>query len=356
MSTIQSKALYRSRLHTALDHLNRLHTNMPPQLSLEARHRIVTLHRDAQASTTEIARRVQCTPQAVRKILRQYRDTGDVTPRARPGRPRLIADEADRAFHQILSAQPTSTSAELARALQHRSGVAVSSRTARRHRREIGWHPAHFRMQPELEVGHFEARLRWANANRNRDWARMIFTDEKKYVIDKSGLVHWVPPHGRRRTAGISLTKHQVTVFGAFWTTNRAALHVIRGRVNTESYINIVQETLHPHMQEIRGFDFVHDKATWAHTRRFHQWATEHQLTCRDDYPSRSPDLNPIETLWARVNAIVQKTNPRDTTQLQEAVTNAWMGLPVTELSNLITHQNSVIEDVIGSEGGFSSS
>jgi transposase len=329
---------------------------MPPQLSIEARHRIVTLYRDAHMGASKIAQLVQCTREAVYKILRQYRETGSVAPRARSGRPRLIVGEAERAFHQILSAQPTSTSAELARTLQQRTDVAVSSSTTRRHRREIGWHPAHFRTQPALEPVHLEARLRWANANRNRDWARIIFTDEKKFVIDKSGVVQWVPQHGRRQTAGVSLTKHQVTVFGAFWTTNRAALHVIRGRVNTESYINIVQETLSPHMQEIRGFDFVHGKATWAHTRRFHQWATEHQLTCRDDYPSRSPDLNPIETLWARVNAVVQKTNPRDAAQLREAVTNAWNGLAVTELSNQINHQSAVIEDVIGNQGGFSSS
>ncbi len=56
----------------------------------------------------------------------------------------------------------------------------------------------HARIQPLLNQRHADKRLAFCQRHIYDDWHRVIFTDEKIFEVDTSGIVYYIP-YGRRR-------------------------------------------------------------------------------------------------------------------------------------------------------------
>src|SRR6185312_17376249 len=54
------------------------------------------------------------------------------------------------------------------------------------------------------------------------------------------------------------------------------------------------------------------------------------------DWPSCSPDLNPIENLWAIVKDNVEKRMPKNLKDLEKFMTEEWNAIPESVLNNLV--------------------
>src|SRR5438105_2962520 len=53
------------------------------------------------------------------------------------------------------------------------------------------------------------------------------------------------------------------------------------------------------------------------------------------DWPSNSPDLNPIENLWAIIKRNVEKRMPKNISDLEQFMTEEWNSIPNSILINL---------------------
>src|SRR5262245_46898689 len=54
------------------------------------------------------------------------------------------------------------------------------------------------------------------------------------------------------------------------------------------------------------------------------------------NWPSNSPDLNPIENMWMVMKNNIEKRMPKDITQLTQFLNEEWMAIPQEIVNNLI--------------------
>ncbi|CAF4071323.1 unnamed protein product [Rotaria sordida] len=205
-----------------------------------------------------------------------FQETNDVMERTGRGRLHMLNNDEIHTLQQILYRYPTVTSSSIADRLLQRISLRINPRTIRNYRLSLGFRAVH-------------ARTRLNN---------VIFSDEKAFEVDISGVVYWIPYGRPRPTQYQHQVQFRVTVFGAIWYDERSNLIFIGDRTNTTTYIQHLQAAFHLRLRQVFGYYFIHDRPTWAHTTLAHDWLRNNRISCMDNYPPVSPDLNAIESVW----------------------------------------------------------
>ena len=243
---------------------------MSAHLSVGERWRVVSMKLDQNMSVPYIASVISCSTQTVHNILDLFRETNDVIERRGRGGGNSLTTDERNVLRQLFYKYPHETSAQINYRFYRRTGVTISSRTIRNYRRLFDFHPVHARTQPFINNEHAQQRLFFSQRHIDHDWSRVIFSDEKAFEVDVSGIVYWIPYNRPRPTSFTSQIQFRIAVFGAVWYNSKSDLVLIRGRTNTTTFVEYLQTALHSHLRYIKNYSFIHDRPTWAHTSSAH--------------------------------------------------------------------------------------
>ena len=107
--------------------------------SVDLRKKIVTLYQRKEGSIRQLAKRFQVSPDFVRRLLKQERETGSITPKPynRGSKARLNATH-HAVLKQLVAADDKATLQQLAARLQEKTQVQVSSSTISRTLTKLG--------------------------------------------------------------------------------------------------------------------------------------------------------------------------------------------------------------------------
>ncbi|KAJ8875559.1 hypothetical protein PR048_023455 [Dryococelus australis] len=136
-----------------------------------------------------------------------------------------------------------------------------------------------------------------------------------------------------------------ITAFGV------GPLVFVRGSMNTDAYLNILDNEMFPTLWRFYGMDpcyFQDDNARCHVSRATMQWYTDNNVR-RLDWPVQSPDLNPIKHLWDELDRRVRarQARPKSIAQLMEWLQEEWRQISVDALQTLVESMPERVAAVI---------
>ncbi len=133
------------------------------------------------------------------------------------------------------------------------------------------------------------------------------------------------------------------------WSTVISEVHNQRS-----IYQEMLEHFILPSADKLYGdadFIFQQDLAP-AHTAKgTKSWFNDHGVIVLD-WPANSPDLNPIDNLWAIIKRKMRDTRPNNADDLKAAIKATWASITREQCHRLISSMPRRIDAVIHAKGG----
>ena len=145
-------------------------------------------------------------------------------------------------------------------------------------------------------------------------------------------------------------------VWGAISWNHKSALVVMDGTLTARRYHDeILTSVAIPFGLESvgPGFIFQDDNARPHRATIVSNFHDQNMEYVHMSWPSRSPDLNPIEHAWDQLGRAVYARHPRNLQDLRHCLMEEWDALPQYRIRRLIRSMRRRCEWVIFAEGGM---
>ncbi len=291
------------------------------ELPEELRDRIVARHRSGQGYK-KMSAALKVPKSTVASIILKWKTFGTTRTLPRAGRPAKLSYRGRRALVREVKKNPKITVAELQRCIR---ASHLYGRVARR--------------KPLLSARHMKARTEFAKKHLKDSKMvtnKILWSDEtkielfglnsKRYVWRKPGTAHHL-------SNTVPTVKHgggSIMLWGCFSAAGTGRLVAIEGKMNAAKYRDILDENLLQSAQDLRlgrRFTFQQDNDPKHTAKITKEWLHNNSVTVLE-WPSQSPDLNPIEHLWRDLKMAVHQRLPSNLTELERICKEEWQRIP----------------------------
>uniref|UniRef100_A0A914EHI6 Transposase n=1 Tax=Acrobeloides nanus TaxID=290746 RepID=A0A914EHI6_9BILA len=211
---------------------------------------------------------------------------------------------------------------------------------------------------PAIKKVNKRLRVIFGRQNTRRDWASVVWSDEKKFNLDGPDGVKYYwhdlckdPLYFSRRNFGGG----SVMVWAAFTSTGRVKLAFVPKRMNSIQYQFVLRRSLLPFFRRNRrqNFIFMQDNAPIHVSRSTRAWLRRKHIPLLG-WPANSPDLNPIENIWGILVRRIYAENKQyqNVKELKKAIVAAWHTIDQEIIDDLVLSMDNRIFQVINRNGG----
>jgi transposase len=333
------------------------------ELSQEDRGRILAYH-DSGLSERQIAQKIPCSKGTVGYVLKKKATFGTTENRPRSGRPRATTSAQDKYIRVATLMDRFRPAHDIARnVINHKSKRQVTERTVRNRLCEAGLPSRVARNKPKLTKKQRQNRLKWARKYQSwkaEDWEKILWSDESPFTLFVKGGKVMV--RRREREAYVPCCMQptvkfgggSINVWGCFSKQGVGDIYRIQGIMTGAMYREILKNHMAPTLRALGAtFKFQHDNDP-KHTSKVVKKYLFNAKFMVLDWPSQSPDLNPIENLWGHIKQKLRKRTirPSSLDEVYSIVKEEWAALGKDYLVSLIHSMPRRIEAVIKAKGG----
>jgi Fe2+ or Zn2+ uptake regulation protein len=286
--------------------------------------------------------------QTIYRNLKKIQDTGNVKHKGGSGRIKKITPNAARAIGQYIRRQPTLSAKSVAAKLKDIK-VNVSRSTVSRHLAGLGYKNALPLATPILTHAHKQKRVEWAQKHKDDNWKRTLFSDETAFQLFRNTIKHWYK--NARPIRPMPKDRSKIFAWGGFCIKGTTSLFCFRQIMTGKFYTEILEKHI-PEVRRMLGSRWrLQQDNDPKHTSRIAKEFLGNNVPEVMDWPSNSPDLNPIENLWAIVKRNVELRKPKNLGELEVFLGEEWENIPNSLLINLVNSMPQRCKEVIEKNG-----
>ena len=336
---------------------------------------------EAGTNQAKVAELMKVSVRTVKRWWKRWTSNKSLLDEKRSGRPSVLGKKAKLVISKSVHKRGWSTRKLANKLTSH--GHHCSKDTVHRYLRfNVGASSFKRPVIPKINEKQAKKRLQFAKERQNwtyEDWKKIIFTDECPVYLSVPGNRQndrvWALNKSKVEPVEKSKFSPIIMVWGAMTATGLSQLHVLPQKQNVtakyyqDNILNpfllgdvnrtsdtgpVTERRFHENTSDLI---FQQDGAP-AHTALGTQeWLRSNfpQFWDKDTWPPNSPDLSPIENIWAIIKERVNMSSPqpRDLKELQQTVETCWKRIDPETLQNLIKSMPDRINSVIRAKGYF---
>ena len=334
------------------------------EISEDLRLRIVDLHK-AGKGYKSISKSLDVHQSTVRQIVYKWRKFSTVATLPRSGCPAKMTARAQRRMLNEVKKNPRVSAKDLQKSLEH-ANISVDESTIRKTLNKNGVHGRTPRKKPLLSKKNIAARLKFAKVHLDvpqRYWQNILWTDEttvelfgrntQHYVWRKKGTAH----QHQNLIPTVKYGGGSIMVWGCFAASGPGQLAIIDGKMNSQVYQDILQENVRLSVCQLklnRSWVMQQDNDPKHRSKSTTEWLQQKKIRLLE-WPSQSPDLNPIEMLWHDLKRAVHTRHPKNIAELKQFCKEEWSKIPPDRCAGLIRNYRKRLVEVIAAKGGSTS-
>lgn len=338
-----------------------------PKLSREnKRVQIVTLKNEG-FSLQKIAERTGTDRRTIQRICKRVKQSNSFKDKPRHGRPKALNEREKRIVSRTLQKSDSKNAESVRKLIKSDHSINVSRDTVARVLKSFGFVARIKIAKPALTGKQKKARLVWAKEHAkwtSDDWKNVVWSDESKFQLcDSDGReVVWIKKSESISEASIKPTKKfgggNVMVWSCMTWKGVGYSCKIDDTMDAQLYSEILQHELMDSIQyyglDKKNVIFQQDNDP-KHTSKLAKQTLATLKMNVMEWPSQSPDLNPIEHLWDHVTRVLKKENKifASKEELWEAIQSVMKDENEEICKKLISTMPERVIDVIRAKGGY---
>jgi transposase len=322
------------------------------ELSSALRNRICGA-RDGGHALGQIAQMYEIPKETVQYTLKQEPERQHQDSLPRTGRPTKLSKQLKRKILSFVREKPKAEYVQVRTYIDNQ----VSSSTIYRFLKSKGITNWICKKRPFLSVEVVKKRRKWCSDRLEWDdeWRNIIFSDECSLERGAGAKRAWCFRTPGQKWDKDMIQTHKkgkdlsVMIWGAIWLGGRSDIIFMERDMTAKkegytqkSYLKVLEEAIPTIYQP--GMIFMQDNAPIHTATRVIQWFQDHAVLLLP-WPPYSPDLNPIEHLWAYLKSYINEQYPElndmgksneDYEALCNAIEEAWNAIDQEVIDNLI--------------------
>jgi len=239
--------------------------------------------------------------------------------------------------------------------IKNELNLSVSKQTLSRVLGEIGISRRKMKIKPILTTTHEKNRVDFAlsRCSPNFDWSKWLFSDEKKFNLDGPDgyRYYWkLDDMDDKIFSKCSNSHSSVMIWGAISKNGCTHLIEVPKKCDSKKYCELLKVGLIPYYEN--GDIFQQDNTPCHSSIETKKFFKKNKIETVK-WPSKSPDLNPIENVWSWMVKDIYFGKPpyKNVKELRNAVFYSWKRISDSIIDKLIDSMPNRMHKVIEMKG-----
>jgi len=274
--------------------------------------------------------------------------------RKRVGGPRKVPRDLSRIEKRLLKRKRKGSSKFVAAELRTKYGIQISDRTVRRDARRLRLKYRIRQIKPKLNERDIANRLKFARERRPAGyWRRVWWTDEKAFTLHNDPRGQWVEVTDEVEPKEKELVESSVRVWAGISGYGKTKIFRIPSYWNSGDYMKHLSEEALPNIEEVSDgpWVFEHDGDGAHQANLVKKFLAERRVELLAGLPSHSPDIPPIENIWAELVRRLENREVKTLEGLWKAMQEEWDNISQERVRNYVDSVPKRLKEIISLGG-----